>query len=114
MYSFVDAGVSRLSLSLPRCMFNLLSRLFARCGSGTFTEDVGVFGEDFGPIVVVAEADDHVAEVFHRFGGRPVALGTLGVGVVRAIHVDGGTGISVVEEVWTGIGVGEESLGVRG
>ena len=77
-------------------------------------EDVGVLVDYFVPYVLVTEADHHVTEVLHRFGLGGVPGLAFGVIVVRAVYVDGGTVVAVVEEVGAGSGLREEALGLRG
>src|SRR5215211_1021378 len=77
-------------------------------------EDVGVLGAGGGPIALMAEPDDHVAESLHRFLPGCVSRLALGVVVVRSVYVDGGAVVAVVEEIGAGAGLREEALGVRG
>jgi hypothetical protein len=54
------------------------------------------------PGVVMAKADDDIAQVFQALGLRPVALLTFRIRMVWTVYVDGGLAI-LIEEIRLGV-----------
>ena len=77
------------------------------------SEDTGFASGDCSPIVLVAETDYLVPEVFHPVLLCAVALLALVMIVGRTVHVDGDV-VAIVEEIRSGHGSFDEALGRRG
>src|SRR5206468_13037678 len=65
------------------------------------------------PGIVMAKADDNVAQVFQTLGLGLVALLTFWIRMMRTVYVDGGLAI-LIEEIRSGVARLNEDLGLAG
>jgi hypothetical protein len=65
------------------------------------------------PGIVMAKADDNVAQVFQTLGLGLITLLTFRIRVMWTIYVDGGLAI-LIEEIRSGVARLDEALGLAG